>query len=135
MSDIIVRLNDIKAALTAAFPLMVVTRSLKDFRSRPKEELAKGVLTLISRSLDGFSDPVAEALQEPSQQLYLIYQFKLPEKTPGEEIEDQEITQFEAIQSALETEGLCPLTIKNVQQSGQQDAPYGWILITLKWEE
>ena len=131
------RMAALKTELVTAMPTRVVTRKLKDFADRPKADIAAGVFTLISKGERGYRNYNGREAMDGRHSMLLVGQIELGEDADGEAVEDAEFAMVEEVKAfvrALPAE-LCSLVMTGFQQSGQLDAPYGWVAITLEMME
>lgn len=134
MSLLADRMNLIASTLEARFPLRVVTRSLKDFTQRQPAELKRGIYTVISQGEGGYQNYLSRAAMDGQQKMILVGQIQLGEKDDPSTIEDAEFEMIEEIKDFcrhLPAQLAC-LSMTGYQQSGQVEAPYGWIAVDLE---
>ncbi|QZA80859.1 hypothetical protein [Deefgea piscis] len=130
------RLNEIKSALQARFPSRHVGRSLRDLSVIGDTELRAGVYTLLCRSEDGFADFIGGEAQFGTTKLAMVGQIRVDDDLPAEAVEDAELGMAQEIKTFIQSNALAGLLeLKALQQSGQLDAPYGWIVFELTWRE
>ncbi len=114
-------LNSMQASLQTAVPTRTVTRSLRDFADRSKEELAAGIYTLISRGEQRIDAPL-EFLG-----VLLVGQFEVAENATGEVLEEIELRMFDEVRYfAAGCQGAY-VQVQSTRQSMQIEHPYGWI--------
>lgn len=131
------RMAAMKTALTTAMPTRVVTRDLRDFADRAKADVAKGVFTLVSKGEGGYRNYNGREAMDGKHRILLVAQIVLAETASPSAVEDAEFAMVEEVKTflrALPAE-LCSLVMKGFQQSGQLDAPYGWVAIELEINE
>lgn len=121
--------------LQAELPQRLVTRSWCDSAQRPRAELERGVLTLISQGASQYADYPGREAQLAQYQLALVAQCVLPESADGGVVEAAELDLIAEIEAVL---GRLPpvlggLSLSEWRQSGQLDAPYGWVAFSLIW--
>lgn len=128
------RMAALKTALAAAMPTRVVTRDLKDFADRPKADVAAGVFTLISKGERGYRNYNGREAMDGRHSMLLVGQIALGEDAAPSAVEDAEFAMIEEVKGFVRAlpASLCSLTMTGFQQSGQLDAPYGWVAITLE---
>jgi hypothetical protein len=131
------RMAALKTAMETAMPTRVVTRKLKDFADRPKPDIAAGVFTLISKGERGYQNYNGREAMDGRHSMLLVGQIELAEDTDGDAVEDAEFAMIEEVKGFVRAlpSGLCSLVMTGFQQSGQLDAPYGWVAITLEMYE
>lgn len=116
-----------KAALAAAYPARVVTRSLLDFARRPKAELQAGVYTIVTTGQPG------EDIYEQKLKFVVVGQLQLAERAPGEEIEEAELVMAREVKTLVQRQMRGPLMrITGVDHSAQVEAPYGWVSLSIE---
>lgn len=120
-------LASFKAALAAAYPTRVVTRSLKDFTDRPKAELAAGVFTIVTVGQPG------NDIYEQMLKLIVVGQLQLGEKDTGESVEDAELLMAREVKTLIQRQLRGPLMrVTGVDHSAQIEAPYGWVSLAIE---
>lgn len=131
------RMAAMKTALTTAMPTRVVTRKLKDFAERPKADIAAGVFTLISKGEAGYRNHNGREAMDGKHRMLLVGQIELAETAEGDAVEDAEFAMVEEVKGFVRAlpPTLCSLVMTGFQQSGQLDAPYGWVAIELEMTE
>ncbi|MDP3425487.1 MAG: hypothetical protein Q8S32_17235 [Burkholderiaceae bacterium] len=131
------RMAALQSALADAMPARVVTRKLQDFADRPKADIAAGVFTLISKGERGYQNYNGREAMDGRHSMLLVGQVELGEDADGEAVEDAEFAMIEEVKGFVRAlpASLCSLTMTGFQQSGQLDAPYGWVAITLEMYE
>ena len=137
MSALSDRMELLQTQLQAALPARIVTRSYQDFAQRHRADLLQGVYTLISQGVQDINSPVNRQLVDGNHGITLVGQILLAETATGEQVEEAELTLWDEISGFLRNPpdyGLC-LDAVSMRQSGQLEAPYGWILVDLMWRE
>lgn len=136
MSEMTDRVNLIKSTLASMYPARTVTRSLKDFADRKKEELRAGVYTVISMNEGSYQNLPARMAMDGKHRILLVGQIEVDEKMnpDPESIEEAEFAMVEEIKAFARTlpVGLCGLEMRGFSQSGQIEYPYGWISVNLE---
>lgn len=131
------RMNLIADLLAARYPARVVTRSLKDFSLRQPAELKRGIYTLVGQGESGYANLLGRMAMDGTQRLLLVGQIQLGEKESPVEIEDAEFGMVEEIKEFCRN--LPPLIVllsmTGFVQSGQVDAPYGWIAVDMEFHQ
>lgn len=125
MSVIGTLLDQLKAALVAAAPTRVVTRTLKDFGDRKKDDLQAGIYTLVHR---GQQD--TKMYQEHLQAL-LVGQLLVGEKAAPETVEEAELVMLDEIRRWADGVQGANVSIAKWSQSQQIEAPFGWVAVEL----
>jgi hypothetical protein len=120
-------LESFKAAMASSYPARVVTRSLKDFADRKKQELEAGIYTIIADGL-----PAGEVYFQ-TMKFIVVGQIQLGEKALGEQVEDAELLMIREIRNLIQRQLRGPeLQIKQVDQSAQLEVPYGWVSVHIE---
>lgn len=122
--------NALKADMAAAMPTRVVTRDFKDFADRAQADLLQGIVTLIGAGEKGYANYLGRATQLGTLPLILVGQIQLAEGAEPSAVEDAEDLLAEEIKAWCRAPGsalLGGITMTGFRQSGQVDAPYGWI--------
>lgn len=131
--------------LAAQFPARKVVRSFVPHAQLDDADLAPGRFTVIGVGVSSYpyehSDygPGVDAPQQTElgdMRLIITGQMKLPEGASGQDVEDAEdemLADLEAFaNAAIADNQLVTLRLLSARQSGQIDAPYGWI--HTEWE-
>lgn len=128
------RMVALKTALAATLPSRVVTRDLKDFSDRASADLIKGVFTLISIGESGYRNYNGREAMDGRHRILLIGQIVLGEDDAPSKVEDAELAMVEDIKGFVRAlpVGLCSLVMTGFRQSGQLEAPYGWVSIDIE---
>lgn len=131
------RMAAVAAALTAALPARVVTRSLLDFADRGKTDIAKGVFTIISRGEGGYRNYNGREAMDGRHRILLVGQIALAETATPADVEDAELAMVEDVKGFVRAlpVGLCSLVMTGFTQSGQLETPYGWVAIEMEAQE
>lgn len=122
--------NAVLTQFAAAKPLRVVTRDLKDFGDRARADLLKGIFSIVSLGEDGFADYMGREADLGTVNLIIVGQIELAESAAPSAIEDAEFSMIEDLKDFCRGALAIPITglyLKRWRQSGQLDAPYGWI--------
>ena len=131
------RMDAVKAAMdaAAALQLRVIKRSyLRDYDSHSQAELSQGVITLISNGEGNYKRGQGMVAKEGTHRLMMIGHLKVSEQLDGEQqglaVEAMEMAMIEEIKTFARAgvPGM-GLSVESVQQSRQQAAPYGWIVV------
>lgn len=128
------RMQALAAHLAVAAPSRIVTRSYADFSGREKADLRSGIFTIISAGEKSFVDEVYEPGDYGSHDILITGQIQLDEGSTGEETEDAEFGLIADLKAAVAgplPSELLGLTLHSWRQSGQIEAPYGWIAAQL----
>ncbi|WP_374349633.1 hypothetical protein [Chitinimonas sp.] len=129
------RLEALKSALASALPARRVTRAWCDSNLRTHSELSAGIYTLIARRESEYADYPGREAQLGTLELALIGQIQLAEKASGLDVERAELAMLDEIKAFVGNlpAGLGNLALREAQQSGQIEAPYGWVAFRLDW--
>jgi N-methylhydantoinase B/oxoprolinase/acetone carboxylase alpha subunit len=124
----------LKTALATAMPTRVVTRDMKDFGDRAKADIAVGVFTLISAGEGGYRNYNGREAMDGKHRILLVGQIELAESALPSAVEDAEFAMIEEVKGFVRAlpVGLCSLSMTGFRQSGQLDAPYGWVSIDME---
>jgi hypothetical protein len=120
----------LKTQMAAAMPTRVVTRDFKDFADRSPADLAAGIVSLIGAGEKGYANYLGRATQLGTVPFVVVGQLVLAEGSAPSAVEDAEDTLAEQIKTFCRAPGsdlLGGITMTGFRQSGQMDAPYGWI--------
>ena len=130
-------LETLKTNLQAAMPDLDITRSAEDFAQRPATVRRKGVVTLVSDRLGDLAAQRDLMDLTGKLQIYMLYEFERPERTPGVEIEQLEWQFIVDLIAFLQAPGagLCALDAHYMQLSQQRSAPQGWVFAQLEYSE
>lgn len=128
------RMAALQTALDTAMPTRVVTRDLKDFADRDKTDVAAGVFTLVSAGEGGYKNYNGREAMDGRHRMLLVGQIELAEDAAGSAVEDAEFAMVEEVKGFMRAlpASLCSLTMTGFRQSGQVDAPYGWVAIDME---
>lgn len=130
------RMEAARASLAAAAPARIVTRKWVPLANVPSEELDVGQFTLCSRGERGYQNFNDRKAMDGTHELALIGRIVLPEASDGQAVEQAEFAMVEQIKTWLRNlpETLCCLVATGFSQSGQLEAPHGWVLFALEVE-
>lgn len=128
-------LEAIRASLAAKLPQRVVTRSLIDPANASAEDLAAGVLCLVSRGGGDFANTRGREGQLGRANAYLVGYLKVAEDAEPLEIEQAELALLqEVLDWCTEPGDVRPLNAVlplDWTQSAQLEHPYGWVALRL----
>ena len=130
MGDLANLRNALKTALATAMPTRVITRDFKDFAQRAQSDLTAGIITLIGAGEKDFAQILGRATQLGTVPFVVVGQIALAESAAPSAVEDAEDLMAEEIKAFIANPGsplLGGITLTGFRQSGQVDAPYGWI--------
>jgi hypothetical protein len=122
--------NALKTRMAAVMPTRVVTRDFKDFADRPLADLQAGIVSIIGAGENSYANYLARATQLGTVPFIIVGQIALAEGTAPSAVEDAEDLLAEEIKAFCRDPGndlLGGITMSGFRQSGQMDAPYGWI--------
>lgn len=129
------RMNALKAALLAAWPLRVVTREYKDFGNRVDADLLAGIYTLVSAGERDFTNVPGYNAKDGTHEILIHGQLRVAEDVDGVGLEDAEfvmVDEIVALCGALPAT-LCQLDLVSYAQSQQLEHPYGWVSFALEY--
>lgn len=127
--------NALKTALATAMPTRVVTRDFMDFAQRAEADLVKGVVSLIGAGEKDYAGYLGRATQLGTVPFVIVGQIKLAEVAMPSAVEDAEDLLAEEIKAFCRNPGsalLGGILMRSFRQSGQMEAPYGWIAVELE---
>lgn len=136
MSALEDRMEAIRASLAAMYPARVVTRKWQPITMLPAATLAAGQYTFASRGESGYANTNGREAMDGQQAMLLICRFVLPESSDGLAVEQLEFAMVEEVKAWLRTLSpgpLCCLVATGFTQSGQLEAPYGWVIFELEF--
>jgi len=122
--------NALKTQMAAAMPTRVVTRDFLDFAQRAPADLTKGIVTLIGNGEKDYANYLSRAAQLGTVPMVVVGQLALAEGALPSAVEDAEDLLAEEIKAFVRAPGsdlLGGITMSGFRQSGQLEAPYGWI--------
>lgn len=133
MSGLTDVMNAVRTLVTDTVPAgRVVTRSWKDFDGHLQADLEAGIYTLVSQAERDYANYYGREAQLGTQTILISGVFVLPEDATGEQIEDGEFEMVEELQAVAQERAkpaiIGALQLMGFQQSGQLEAPYGWVL-------
>lgn len=129
------RMDAIYEAIKSAQSLepYVKSRSYVPHASQQKDaDLKKGVLMLISNGEGGYSREKGQVANKGAHEFMLICHFKVADTDKPETTEAFELDMAEDIKTFVRA-GVPGMTLylDNIQNSWQQDHPYGWLAVKL----
>lgn len=135
MSELGDRMALIVSTLRTQLPARVITRDLADFADRATEDLARGVITVLSKGEGGYANYPGRAAMDGRQEILIVGQQELAESAAPSAIEDAEFALIEDVQGFLRAlpATLCRLDMRAFRQSMQLDHPYAWVAIDLEY--
>jgi len=134
MGDLATFRELLRTSLATALPTRVVTRDHKDFGERAEADLLAGVVTIVGLGEKGYSQWPGRETQLGTLPVLIVGQLKVAEGSAPHLVEDAEDTLAEQIKAFCATPpaGLGSLSMTGFRQSGQLEAPYGWISVDVE---
>lgn len=136
MNPIEDRLEAIRVSLAAALPTRTVTRRWVALNLLADDQLVAGHLTLCSQGEQGYKNINGREAMDGVHSLALIGRLKLAENQDALEVEKAELALVQDVKTWLRSlvpGPLCCLLMTGFQQSGQVQAPYGWVTFELEF--
>ena len=135
MSELGDRMEAIRAALAAMFPARVVTRKAVDPANQPREDMVKGIYTLIALGEEGFTNVAGYEAEDARQQILIVGDFVLDEGQGGDAIENAEFAMRDEIKAFCKAlpDSLCTLNLIAWAGSTQAAAPFGGAIFQLEY--
>ncbi|MBF0383626.1 MAG: hypothetical protein HQL69_21605 [Magnetococcales bacterium] len=127
--------NLLQTTLQTQLPNRIITRDFKQLQVHKDPDLTKGIYTIICSSESDYQNALGREAQGGRLQILLLAQLKAGPKATGSQVEDAEFTVIQEIKTFLRSplpNQLGNLSLKSVQQSGQLEAPYGWVAANLE---
>lgn len=128
-------LEALKNGLSAAMPLRIVGREFRPLAQRRAEELLKGVVTLVNRGEDKYANYLGREAQLGALDVLLIGQLKVDDKASPLDVERAELALAEEVKAFLRAPlpaGVVDCQAQSFVQSGQLEAPFGWVVFELE---
>jgi hypothetical protein len=122
--------NALKSAMQIAMPTRIVTRDFKDFADREQADLEAGVVSIIGNGEKDYAPILSRAAELGTVPFVVVGQVKLAEDAAPSAVEDAEDLLAEELKAFCRAPGddlLGGISFLGFRQSGQMDAPYGWI--------
>ncbi len=127
------RMDAVAASLKSALGTRHVKRSwLKHYDDHTPQELADGVVMLISAGESQYRDGPGMTALEGAHRMILIGHLKVPDDSQPQAVEDAELDLIEDIKGWAR--GAIPgvgLSVVRVEHSRQLEHPYGWVVVYL----
>lgn len=123
------------AGLATALPGRKVTRDFKTLAQRGAAELLQGVVTLVCRGEDDYANYLGREAQLGTINAVLVGQLKVADNAGGLAVEQAEFVLAEEIKAFLRgpmPAGVTQCLANGFAQSGQLEAPYGWVAFELE---
>lgn len=130
MGDLASLRNALKTRMAAVMTTRVVTRDFKDFADRAASDLQSGIVSIIGSGEKDYAPILSRAAQLGTVPFVIVGQIKLAEGSAPSAVEDAEDLLAEEIKAFCRDPGsalLGGISMSGFRQSGQMDAPYGWI--------
>lgn len=126
-------LEGIRASLAAAMPGRVVSRSFRPLSQLSDPELRRGVVAVVCLEEDGYANYRGREAQLGRLKVLLVAHLRVADKAAPVEVEDAEWALAEEVKAWLA--GSLPVReclLQTLRQSGQLEAPYGWVVMELE---
>lgn len=139
MSELGDRLEALRAALAAQFPLRVVKRKAVDPANQPRADMVKGIYTIITQGEEGFTNVSGYEAEDARQQILILADFVIDaaggNEADGEAIENAEFVMRDEVKAFCKNlpATLCALHLRAWAQSQQTVAPFGWAIFQLEY--
>lgn len=132
------RLNNIVIRLEALAPAANISRDYTKFNNRDKYTINEQVFCVVSGGFPKFGSLPMPA-EDQQHKFMILGQVKLYEKESGTALEDAEFDLLNVVKTLVQAdfwddESSC-IELLKVNQSQQQDHPYGWIVCELMFDE
>ncbi len=127
------RMDAVAASLTAALTTRHVKRSwLKNYDEHTPQELADGVVMLISAGEGQYKDGPGMTALEGQHRMILVCHLKVSETSQPQDVEAAELDLIEEIKAWARV-GVAGvgLSVVRVEHSRQLEHPYGWAVVYL----
>lgn len=134
-SELKTRLDALKAAFAARVPLRIVTRVYRDRAHIDRADLVKGVYLIAAMGEKNFTNVTGYEAMDGRQSILIAGDIMVDEALDGASVEDAEFEMIEEIKALCRNlpSTLCTMNLVAYQQSGQMEAPYGWVLAQLEY--
>ena len=116
-------------------PSRIVRRSGKPLAQCKEDDLLQGIVTLVNRGERGYANYLGREAQLGTLDVLLIGQLKVDPKREPLEIEQEELALVEEIKAFLQAPapaGVVDCLAQSFTQSGQLEAPFGWVVFELE---
>lgn len=133
MTDLRARMEAVRDSLAAACPARVVTRRWQPTPNVEQAHLLQGVYCIVSKGEQGYANYNGREALDGDHAMMLICRIQLDEGAAGDAVEDAEFTMVGEVKAWLQAlpAALCCLVATGFAQSGQLEAPYGWVAFAL----
>lgn len=128
-------LEALKTGMAAALPGRLVRRSFKPLAQCREDDLLQGIVTLVNRGERGYANYLGREAQLGTLDVLLIGQLRVDPKREPLEIEQEELALVEEIKAFLQAPapaGVVECLAQSFTQSGQLEAPFGWVVFELE---
>lgn len=128
-------LSALMGGLAAALPAQIVRREFRPLAQCRQEDLEQGIVTLVNRGERGYANYLGREAQLGTLDVLLIGQLKVDDKLSPLAVEQAELTLAEAVKTFLQgpaPAGVVECLAQSFTQSGQLEAPFGWIVFELE---
>jgi len=128
-------LEALKNGLASSMPSRIVRRSFKPLAQCKEDDLLQGIVTLVNRGERGYANYLGREAQLGTLDVLLIGQLKVDPKREPLEIEQEELALVEEIKAFLQAPapaGVVDCLAQSFTQSGQLEAPFGWVVFELE---
>lgn len=134
MSALDDKLEALKVSWQAALPNRIITREFKNASDRDRDDLKKGIYTLLFQGLPRFG---ALGASPQTVKIFLLGQFVVEENETGAEVEAKELEMVDEITEWLRAAEAQYPTIPSIKaielaSSAQMEHPYGWVAVVLE---
>lgn len=127
--DLRAAMESLRTALAAAMPGRVVSRAFRPLAQRTEAELRAGVLCVVALGESDYATHRGREADLGTLKVLLVGQIMVAPKLGPEAVEDAEFVMAEQIKAFLA--GDLPVRqclARSFRQSGQLDAPNGWVV-------
>lgn len=124
----------LRDGLEAALPGRLVTRRFLPLSMRSQEELAAGVVAVVALGEQDFANYRGREADLGTLQVVIVGQLQVASGHP-DEVEDAELelaAQIKAWLAGAMPEPVRQCIARGFRQSGQLEAPYGWVVFECK---
>lgn len=121
------------ASLAAAMPGRIVRRAFKPMSQINEADQRRGVVALVCQGEDGYANYRGREADLGRLEVLLLAQLRVDDKAEASAVEDAEFALAEEVKAWLA--GDLPVRqclLKDLRQSGQLEAPYGWVVMKLE---
>lgn len=132
--DLRALMNALVLSLGAALPGRLVTRQFRPLSQRSRDELLAGVVCVVALGESGYANYRGREADLGRVKVVLVCQLEADSPDPAA-VEDAEFELAGQIKAFLA--GPCPAPVRQMlsdgfRQSGQLDAPQGWVVFELE---